>query len=109
MSETAKDDKARRNPKKSKDPKMTSAEKSDNTAGRNKSKDVGKRREIQKIPSSNRNKAGDSKITKENSTNKLVVRVNGQINSQMQKRQNNFRVKYGYGKTIIEMLNDLKK
>ena len=39
-----------RNPTQRKDPKNTTADKSDNTAERNKSKDIGKKEGTQKVP-----------------------------------------------------------
>ena len=53
-------------------------------------------------------KAGYSKITKENSTNRSMERVWIQINNRRQKKQNNLCLKYGVGKNIAQMLNEQK-
>ena len=45
-------------------------------------------------------------MTKENSTNKSVESAQGQINNQMQKKQNNFGEKYEDWKNITEMMNE---
>ena len=63
--------------------KHTTTDKSDNTTGRNKSKDIGEKNEDSKdtgTESSNANKRGPSKITKETSTNKSAKSAQGQIN-----------------------------
>ena len=52
------------------------------------------------IVSSNTNKTRLSKITKENSSNKLEGNVQRHTKNQMQRKQNHFRVKYGNGKNI---------
>ena len=59
--------------------------------------------------SSNTNKAENSKITKENSTNKMVENARGQTNNRTQKKQNNFGVKYGNRKNVTERLIGLIK
>ena len=55
-SETAKECKTESDQTERKDPQNTTADKYDNTTGRNKSKDIGKRRKTPKIPRRSANK-----------------------------------------------------
>ena len=74
-SETTRKGETYRNPTVRKGPKKITADKSDNTTGRNKSKDIGERRKTPKVSGQDQtiqNKTGHSEITKENSANRLV-------------------------------------
>ena len=57
------------------------------------------------IGSRNTNKTGHSKMLKENSTNKQMENARGHTNNQMQRKQNNFGVKYANRKYVTERLN----
>ena len=70
-------------------------DKSDNATERDKSNESGKRRETLKIPRPGQamQQNGYSKITKDNSTDKLAENARGQTKNQIQNKQNKFGVK----------------
>ena len=61
-----------------------------------------------KTGSNNTDKTGHSKTTKENSTGNSVKNARRYTNNWMQRKQNNFAVRYGNGKNIIENRIDKK-
>ena len=85
----------------------TNADKFDNTTKRNKSKDIGERKDTPKIPDRVKQYKQNwtFQISKENSTYKLVEMTQRQISNWMRKKQDSVGVKCGNSKNISEILN----
>ena len=101
--------------RKEKNPKMTTTDNSGYTTRRNKSKDIGERRKVQKViwtGPNNTNKTGHFKITKENPTQKLVESAKRQISHFEAKETKQFlskiwKRKKRYGNA--EWINNMEK